>query len=92
MSNDDFFKAYIVLYTCAATRAVILEVVSSLNTINFVQSLRRFKARRGCPKLMVSDNGTSFVSDITQNFAAEILLSGNLILLVLHGGVDSGNV
>ena len=69
--NDGMFKVHIVLYTCAATRAVILEVVSSLDIADFVQSSRRFKARRGCPKLIISDNGSSFTSNVTQNVAAE---------------------
>ena len=69
--TDELFKAYIILYTCASTRAVVLEVASSLDTVNFLQSFRRFKARRGCPQLMISDNGSSFVADETQMYAVE---------------------
>ena len=68
--NEKLYKAYIVLYTCASTRAIILEVVNSCNTKNFIQSLRRFMARRGCPSLIISDNGASFVADETQEFAS----------------------
>ncbi|KAG8186533.1 hypothetical protein JTE90_023959 [Oedothorax gibbosus] len=54
-------KAYIVLYTCAVYRAIHLELVTLLSTEAFLQSLRRFIARRGRPKIIYSDNGTNFV-------------------------------
>jgi hypothetical protein len=53
-------KAWFVLYTCAVYRAVHLEVVSSLSTEGFLQTLRRFIARRGRPSVIYSDNGTNF--------------------------------
>ncbi|XP_035227617.1 uncharacterized protein LOC118199863 [Stegodyphus dumicola] len=37
-------KAWIVLYTCAIYRAIHLELVTSLSTETFIQSLRRFIA------------------------------------------------
>ncbi|XP_035218209.1 uncharacterized protein LOC118191508 [Stegodyphus dumicola] len=54
-------KAWIVLYTCAIYRAIHLELVTSLSTETFIQSLRRFIARRGRPYVIYSDNGTNFV-------------------------------
>lgn len=54
-------KAYIVLYTCAVYRAVHLELITSLSTEVFFQSLRRFVARRGRPTTIYSDNATNFV-------------------------------
>ena len=68
--SDKMYKAYVVLYTCAATRAVILEVDNSTNTKHFLQCFRQFISRRGCPALMLSDNGSSFVSRETQEFVA----------------------
>ena len=44
--SDDLHKAYVVIYTCTATRAVILDVVSNANTDNFVNSFKRFLSRR----------------------------------------------
>ena len=55
-------KRYGVLYTCLVTRAIHLEVVQSMDTDSFVNSMRRFIARRGIPEVMRSDNGTNFVS------------------------------
>ncbi|GFW41337.1 integrase catalytic domain-containing protein [Trichonephila clavipes] len=53
-------KAYIVLYTCAVYRAIHLELITSLTTEAFFQSLRRFISRRGRPTTIYSDNGTNF--------------------------------
>ncbi|RWR99400.1 uncharacterized protein B4U79_13499, partial [Dinothrombium tinctorium] len=53
----DGSKAYIALFTCAVTRAVHLELVSSMNTEILIMSLKRFFARRGVPNTIYSDNG-----------------------------------
>lgn len=54
-------KAWIVLFTCATYRAVHLELITSLSTSAFLQSLRRFIARRGRPSIVYSDNGSNFI-------------------------------
>ena len=51
-----FTKAYIALFTCAVTRAVNLELVSSQTTEHFLLVLKRFIARRGLCKAIYSDN------------------------------------
>ena len=38
-----------------------IEVAYSIDTDSFINSMRRFIARRGTPELMRSDNGTNFV-------------------------------
>lgn len=53
-------KSYIALFTCATTRAVHLELVSSLTTECFLLALRRFVARRGLPETIYSDNALTF--------------------------------
>ena len=53
-------KAYITLFTCAVTRAVHLELVSSQSTEHFLLALKRFIARRGLCKVIYSDNAKTF--------------------------------
>ena len=54
-------KAYICLFISLAVKAVHLEAVSELTTEAFIAALRRFVSRRGCPSLIISDNGTNFI-------------------------------
>lgn len=54
-------KRYGVIFTCLASRAVHLEVASSLNTDACINALRRFVSRRGQVAHIQSDNGTNFV-------------------------------
>lgn len=58
--NGGTTKVYICLFTCATTRAIHLEVVQDLTEATFLQAFRRFCSRRSLPRLMVSDNGTTF--------------------------------
>ncbi|KAL0146824.1 hypothetical protein M9458_057763, partial [Cirrhinus mrigala] len=53
-------NAYITLFTCAVTRAVHLELVSSQSTESFLLALKRFISRRGLCKIIYSDNAKRF--------------------------------
>ena len=59
--KPSYTKAYVALFICLATKAVHLELVEGLSTADFISTLRRFIARRGCPQVIYSDNGTNFV-------------------------------
>ena len=52
---------WVCLFTCFSTRAVHLEIVLSLDSQICLDAIQRFAARRGCPKIVPSDNGTNFV-------------------------------
>ncbi|GFV97789.1 putative bel-85 aa-i [Trichonephila clavipes] len=54
-------KGYIALFVCFVTKALHLELVSDLTSEAFIASLKRFCARRGAPKHIYCDNGTTFV-------------------------------
>ncbi|XP_076037062.1 uncharacterized protein LOC143022635 [Oratosquilla oratoria] len=62
--------AYVVVFTCASIRALILEVVTSLSVADFLRALRRFPARVGMPHSFVSDNATNLVA--TDRFLREV--------------------
>ena len=55
-------KVWICLYTCSVVRAVHLDLVPNMTADAFLQSFRRFTARRGFPRRMVLDNGKTFKS------------------------------
>nr|CAI5827413.1 unnamed protein product [Callosobruchus analis] len=54
-------KCYVAVFVCFSTKAIHLELVSSLSSDAFLNCLRRFIARRGKPNKIYSDNGTNFV-------------------------------
>ena len=54
-------KRYGILLTCLVIRAIHIEVSHSLDTDAFLNTCRRFIARRGQPDEMRSDNGGNFI-------------------------------
>ena len=54
--------AYVVLYSCSLTRGVFLELLLSLETREFIKSLKCLIARGGRPSKIYSDNGQTFVA------------------------------
>ena len=55
-------KRYGIIFTCLTSRAAHIELAYSLDTDSYINALRRFICRRGCPKIMRSDNGTNLTS------------------------------
>ncbi len=53
-------KVWLCLFTCCVVRAVHLDLVPNLTTPAFLMCLKRFVARRGIPRRMISDNGRTF--------------------------------
>ncbi|XP_074658621.1 uncharacterized protein LOC141911530 [Tubulanus polymorphus] len=54
-------NCYIALFTCTVTRAVHCEVVVSNSTDEFIRCFRRFTARRSVPRMLISDNASTFI-------------------------------
>ena len=52
---------YGVIFTCLTVRAVHIELDPDLTKEAFLLTLRRFIARRGKPKEILSDNGSSII-------------------------------
>ncbi|CAB4044293.1 Pro-Pol poly [Paramuricea clavata] len=55
-------KAYILLYACSLARAVYLELMPCLDTQKFIESFKKFIARKGRPSKVYSYNAKTFVS------------------------------
>ncbi|XP_052749744.1 uncharacterized protein LOC128200404 [Galleria mellonella] len=53
-------KRYGALFTCLTVRAIHIEVTHDLSTSSAIMAIRRFIARRGCPRQIWSDNATTF--------------------------------
>ena len=58
-------KCYILLFTCAMSRAVHLELTKTQTAEEFQRKLNLFIARRTRPKVMISDNASVFKSTAT---------------------------
>ncbi|XP_045783622.1 uncharacterized protein LOC123879758 [Maniola jurtina] len=54
-------KVYIAIFICFTTKAIHLELVGDLTSNSYILTLRRLVARRGKPRHLYSDNGSSFV-------------------------------
>ncbi|GBL87047.1 hypothetical protein AVEN_218747-1 [Araneus ventricosus] len=53
-------KSYIVLFSCATTRALLLELAPTMTTESFSMAFRRFIFRRGNCRIIYSNNAKTF--------------------------------
>lgn len=60
--NSGTSKIWGLLFLCLQTRAVHIEIISSMSTKAFLAAFDRFAARRGLPARLHSDNAGSFVA------------------------------
>ena len=60
-TNKHEGKAYIILYACSWTRALYLDLAKSIQTTEFLLSLKGTIGRRGRPSTICSDNGSTFI-------------------------------
>ena len=86
--SSTLFKLWVTFYTCAATRGVILDVVPHINSSSFIKGFKRFVSRRGCPSVMISDNGRNFALNETVEFVNGLGVDWklNMLLALGHGG------
>jgi len=55
-------EVYLCLFTCASTRGVHLEIVQDLTAETFLLSFCKFAGWRSLPTVMISDNGSTYMS------------------------------
>ena len=86
-NSHELHKVWVTLYTCAATRAIILDLVPSIDSDSFQDSFRRFISRRACPSNVISDPGSNFNAGDTQAFVNNLGVTWdtNLPLVPWHG-------
>ena len=93
-------KAWGLLFTCLSTRAIYVELVTSLDLSNFIMAFSRFVDFRGSVSSMYSDNGTTFKAaahglpellqaDKLQSFFRKKKISWEFILLSQGGAWES---
>ena len=61
-------KSYILLFTCATTRCIHLELTPDMSTPALILALRRFLSRKGYPEKFISDNFKTFKSVVLKKF------------------------
>ncbi|XP_043502769.1 uncharacterized protein LOC122524520 [Polistes fuscatus] len=68
-------KSYVAVMVCMATKALHLELVFGLDAYSLIMALKRFIARRGQCRKLISDNGRNFVAcdRLIKNTRKEIL-------------------
>lgn len=59
-------KCYLCLFICFITRAIHLELVTSLSSEAYLMALKRFISRRGKPAYIYSDNGKTFIGALKE--------------------------
>ena len=75
------FKSYILIFTCAATRNTYLELVPpSESSDMLLLTIRRFIARKGLPRVFISDNFKTFKSKEIKHFILSLNIKLKFIL------------
>ncbi|MBA4719447.1 MAG: transposase family protein [Nitrosopumilus sp.] len=83
-------KVWLCLFTCCVVRAVHLDLVPDMTTTAFLRCMKRFVARRGLPRRIVSDNAQTFkcaAKSITAMLSQQDVqqyLSGNKVQWVFN--------
>ena len=79
--KDEVFKYYLVIFVCAATGCGHVEVVADATSISFTNAFERFVSRRGCPSIVISDQGSNFKGSYTnelRQMSEHLIVKNNL--------------
>ena len=79
-------KAYMVLFTCTSKRAVYLKLCEDMTAPVFQRALKEFVARRGSPRLMVSNNGRTFIA--TKKWLKTLRKNEHLSSYIMEQGIQ----
>ncbi|XP_065195639.1 uncharacterized protein LOC135827045 [Sycon ciliatum] len=83
-------KLWVCLFTCLSTRAIHLEWMDDMTTETFLDCLRLFISRRGCPANILSDNAPQFkvASTILNNRWAKIVRDQQVAAFSQHNNLQ----
>ena len=73
-------KTYVLLLTCATSRAILLELVPDMSIGGFLRGFKRFLARRGTPDVVIHDNFKTFKATAVKRFMLLQGIKQNFIL------------
>ena len=88
LNND---KVYMLLLTCASSRAIHLELTTDMSIEGFLRGFKRFIARRGIPEIVINDNFRPFDREKSSSTCYVKELSSNLYYRHHRGGEDFMN-
>jgi len=79
-SSEGEVKVYVCLFICTVSRAVHLEIVVDLTVTCFLQVFHHFVSHRSLPRLMLSDNASSYLAaaEELQSLLSSVELVDNL--------------
>ena len=78
--KNSVYKAYVLLFTCGVTRASNIELTIDQSLHSVILAPRRFLAKRGKTKLVISDNFQTFKSTELKNFLRNNTIGWEFIL------------
>ncbi|EPB66129.1 integrase core domain protein [Ancylostoma ceylanicum] len=84
--GDSSSKAYGCIFTCAVTRLIHLEVVTSMGTTAFLNALRRFFSRRGIPSSITCDNAPTFL--LSAEILAHVIDNAESLPLIANNKIE----
>ena len=58
MKKRTEMKVWGVIFSCAATRAIHLDITDTYSTDSILQTIRKFVSIRSCPSEFISDQGS----------------------------------
>ena len=67
-NTETTLKVYILLFTCASSRALHLELTHDMKALAFIRAFERFTTRRGTPDVIINDNFKTFKSSVVKKF------------------------
>ena len=83
-------KVWVCLYTCLVVRAIHLELMQDMTAEQFLLGFRRFVARRGTPRQVISDNASQFklASSAIDQMWKNVIVDEETLNYVANQGIE----